>query len=52
LKLGHAGWSDLGHPERVITVLQTAGLDPWWLKEWQAKRSSATARAHAKLAVA
>jgi mannose-1-phosphate guanylyltransferase len=52
LKLGHAGWSDLGHPERVITVLQTAGVDPWWMQEWQAKRSSASERPPAELAVA
>jgi mannose-1-phosphate guanylyltransferase len=38
LQLGHAGWSDLGHPERVVAVLQAAGLEPWWMKEWQSPR--------------
>jgi mannose-1-phosphate guanylyltransferase len=38
LQLGRTGWSDLGHPERVITVLQAAGLEPWWMKEWQTPR--------------
>jgi mannose-1-phosphate guanylyltransferase len=37
-RLGHTGWNDLGHPERVIAVLQAAGLEPWWMKEWQAPR--------------
>jgi len=35
LEMGRAGWSDLGHPDRVMAVLQTAGLEPWWMKEWQ-----------------
>ena len=35
LELGRAGWSDLGRPERVMSVLQAAGLEPWWMKEWQ-----------------
>jgi hypothetical protein len=35
LEMGRAGWSDLGHPERVMAVLQTAGLEPWWMKQWQ-----------------
>ncbi len=38
LQLGRAGWSDLGHPKRVMAVLQAAGLEPWWMKEWQASR--------------
>lgn len=38
LQLGRAGWSDLGHPERVMAVLQAAALEPWWMKEWQAPR--------------
>ena len=38
LQLGRAGWSDLGHPERVMAVLQAAGLEPGWMKEWQAPR--------------
>jgi mannose-1-phosphate guanylyltransferase len=35
LRMADTGWSDLGHPERVLTVLQTAGLDPWWMKRWE-----------------
>ena len=38
LQLGRAGWSDLGHPERVMAVLRAAGLEPWWMKEWQVPR--------------
>jgi mannose-1-phosphate guanylyltransferase len=38
MQLGRAGWSDLGNPERVMAVLQAAGLEPWWMKEWQAPR--------------
>ncbi|MBZ5635890.1 MAG: hypothetical protein LAO55_22395 [Acidobacteriia bacterium] len=38
LRLGRTGWSDLGHPERVIAVLQATGLEPWWIKEWHAPR--------------
>ncbi|MBK5293746.1 MAG: hypothetical protein JJE04_18965 [Acidobacteriia bacterium] len=37
-QLGRTGWSDLEHRERVMAVLQTAGLEPWWMKEWQAPR--------------
>ena len=35
LQVGRAGWSDLGDPERVMAVLQMAGLEPWWMKEWK-----------------
>jgi mannose-1-phosphate guanylyltransferase len=35
LRLGRAGWSDLGHPERVMAVLRAAGLAPWWMKQWK-----------------
>ncbi|HVV46438.1 MAG TPA: sugar phosphate nucleotidyltransferase [Bryobacteraceae bacterium] len=39
-------WNDLGHPERVLDVLQSAGQSPWWMKEWQAtKRPAARAAA-------
>jgi len=38
LRLGRTGWSDLGHPERVMAVLQAAGLEPSWMKEWHARR--------------
>ena len=45
LKMGCTGWSDLGHPERVMAVLQTAGLEPWWMKEWQSPRRLPTVAA-------
>ena len=35
LRMVATGWSDLGHPERVLTTLQVAGLDPWWMKRWK-----------------
>ncbi len=35
LRMGGSGWSDLGHPKRVMSVLQAAGLEPWWRNEWQ-----------------
>lgn len=28
------GWSDLGRPERVVTVLEGVGFYPTWLTEW------------------
>jgi mannose-1-phosphate guanylyltransferase len=36
LRMDHTGWSDLGHPARVIAVLHAAGMEPCWMKEWQA----------------
>jgi mannose-1-phosphate guanylyltransferase len=30
MKLAHAGWSDLGKPERVMETLTRAGLHPGW----------------------
>ena len=36
LRMGPTGWSDLGHPERVMAVLRAAGLEPWWVKKWTA----------------
>lgn len=26
-----AGWSDLGHPDRVMAILKARGLNPWWM---------------------
>ena len=41
-----ADWNDLGHPERVMDVLQAVGLKPWWMKAWRLpKRSPATVAA-------
>ena len=38
LKMEHNEWNDLGRPERVMDVLQAAGLRPWWMKEWHGSR--------------
>jgi hypothetical protein len=35
LRMGRTGWSDLGHPERVMAALQAAGLEPSWMKRWK-----------------
>ena len=45
LRMGCTGWSDLGHPERVVDVLRAAGLEPWWLREWQTPRRLPSAHA-------
>jgi mannose-1-phosphate guanylyltransferase len=37
-RLDYAGWSDLGHPERVMDALQATGLRPRWMKEWQTSK--------------
>ena len=34
MQLSHTDWNDLGHPERVLDVLQASGQNPWWVKEW------------------
>lgn len=39
LRMIGTGWSDLGHPERVLTLIQVAGLDPWWTKRWETSQS-------------
>ncbi len=41
MHMGDIGWNDLGHPERVADVLQSVGLQPWWIKEWHALRRPA-----------
>jgi len=38
LKMTNVVWNDLGCPERVMDVLQAAGLKPWWMKEWHTVR--------------
>jgi mannose-1-phosphate guanylyltransferase len=35
LRMAATGWSDLGNPERVLTVLQASGLEPWWMERWK-----------------
>jgi mannose-1-phosphate guanylyltransferase len=36
LRMARTGWSDLGHPERVMAALQADGLEPSWMKRWKA----------------
>jgi hypothetical protein len=36
LRMASTGWSDLGHPERVMAALQAAGLEPSWMRRWKA----------------
>ncbi|HEX4133952.1 MAG TPA: sugar phosphate nucleotidyltransferase [Bryobacteraceae bacterium] len=38
LRMANTGWSDLGHPERVLAMLQAAGLEPWWMKRWKTSK--------------
>ncbi len=38
LQLDHVGWSDLGNPERVISILESIGSAPWWMNKWKAMR--------------
>ncbi|HVW07832.1 MAG TPA: sugar phosphate nucleotidyltransferase [Bryobacteraceae bacterium] len=48
-------WNDLGHPERVLDVLQSSGQAPWWIKEWHGTRrppAHAAAAGAAEAAVA
>jgi len=53
LKLAKAGWSDLGHPERVIAAVEAAGLRPEWMSIWKAQRQApAPATVAAALAIA
>lgn len=41
LKMENIEWNDLGRPERVMDVLDAAGLKPWWMKEWHGARRPA-----------
>lgn len=45
-KLAHAGWNDLGKPERVIETLERAGIRPDWHRmaapaSWQSHKATA-----------
>lgn len=44
LQLGCTDWSDLGRPERVLAVFEKAGVEPWWIKAWQAGSRMAEAK--------
>jgi mannose-1-phosphate guanylyltransferase len=53
LRVRNLGWSDLGHPGRVLAVLEESGVKPGWMREWrQAKQTAAVARTHIRSAVA
>ena len=53
LRVRDLGWSDLGHPRRVLAVLEESSFKPGWMREWrQAKRTAGVARRQAKSAVA
>jgi mannose-1-phosphate guanylyltransferase len=38
LRLGHAGWNDLGDPDRVMSVLLERGELPIWDTRWRAEK--------------
>ena len=41
LRVRDLGWSDLGHPGRVLAVLENNNSKPRWMKAWkQAKRAA------------
>jgi mannose-1-phosphate guanylyltransferase len=53
LRIRNLGWSDLGHPERVLAVLEESSSKPWWMTKWeQAKRTAAIERPRVTSAVA
>jgi mannose-1-phosphate guanylyltransferase len=42
LRVRDFGWSDLGHPGRVLAAVEEDGSKPWWVKAWrQAKPAGA-----------
>jgi mannose-1-phosphate guanylyltransferase len=53
LRVRNLGWSDLGHPERVLAVLENNNSKPRWMKAWkQAKRAAVAAGSEANSSVA
>jgi len=53
LRVRDLGWSDLGHPARVLDVLRGSKSKPGWMKEWRkGEQRSVGARPDAKPAVA
>ena len=50
LQLDHTRWSDLGHPARVMTVLESNGLEPHWMKKWEPARRRPPAAAESPYA--
>ena len=45
LRLGDVGWSDLGDPRRVITVLSETGVEHEWVTHWHRDNAAASASA-------
>jgi hypothetical protein len=53
LRVRDLGWSDLGHPGRVLAVLEKNNSKPRWMKAWkQAKRAAVDASPEANPVVA
>lgn len=53
LNVRDLGWSDLGHPGRVLAVLEKSNSEPRWMKAWkQTKRAAVEASPEANPAVA
>jgi mannose-1-phosphate guanylyltransferase len=53
LRVHDLGWSDLGHPGRVLAVLEDTRSKPRWLEAWkQAKPAAVAASSEADSAVA
>lgn len=42
LRISDVGWSDLGHPRRVIAAIRDTGPEPWWVKEWEGTSHAST----------
>lgn len=40
LRMDEAGWSDLGDPQRVTSVIQETGAKPRWFARWQHAKSA------------
>jgi mannose-1-phosphate guanylyltransferase len=45
LRLGDVGWSDLGDPRRVISVLSETGVQHEWVTHWHRDNAAASASA-------
>ena len=52
LRVRDLGWSDLGHPERVLAALEEGGFQPSWMGEWKGMQTAVAARPGAESAVA
>jgi len=52
LRVRDLGWSDLGHPGRVLSAIKNSGSDPHWLKEWRQAKRAASCEGVTKSAVA